>query len=207
MTSALIDWPCTSMPRAATSVATSTRSWPRCSWPSVRVRWRWFMSPCSAAAAKPWSARRSARSSAPRLVAVNTMAWSRRASRSTWSSRRILCAASSAYSRLCVMLACFWRWPAISMRCGSRIMRSARRATLPSRVAENSRVWRSFGRRSMMVSISSMKPMSSMRSASSSTRVCTVFSLTRPAFRWSIRRPGVATSTSTRRDSALSCAP
>ena len=199
--------PCTSMPRAATSVATSTRTWPRCSWVSVRVRWRWFMSPCRAAAAKPCSASRSARSSAPRLVAVKTMAWSRRVSRSRWSSRRILCEASSAYSRLCVMLACLSRWPAISMRSGSRIIFSARRATLPSRVAENNSVWRLSGRRSMMVSMSSMKPMSSMRSASSSTRVCTVFSLTRPALRWSIRRPGVATSTSTRRDRALSWAP
>ena len=73
--------------------------------------------------------------------------------------------------------------PAISMRCGSRIMRAASLATVPSSVAENSSVWRLSGRRPMMVSMSSMKPMSSMRSASSSTSVCTVFSLTRPAFR------------------------
>src|SRR5690606_9696467 len=83
--------------------------------------------------------------------------------------------ASSAYSRLCVILVCFSFWPAISMRWGSRIMRAASLATVPSSVAENSSVWRSCGRRSMMVSMSSMKPMSSMRSASSSTSVCTVF--------------------------------
>ncbi len=86
-------------------------------------------------------------------------------------------------------------------------MRAASLATVPSSVAENNSVWRSAGRRLMMVSISSMKPMSSMRSASSSTSVCTVLSLTRPEFRWSIRRPGVATSTSTRRDSAFNWAP
>ena len=41
----------TSMPRAATSVATKTRTCPLRRLASVRLRWDWFMLPCSAAVA------------------------------------------------------------------------------------------------------------------------------------------------------------
>ena len=72
----LIAWlmPWTSIPRAATSVATKTRTRPSCTSEIVRERWRWFMSPCNAITEKPVSARCSAKSSAPRLVAVKTIA-------------------------------------------------------------------------------------------------------------------------------------
>ena len=61
-------------------------------------------------------------------------------------------------------------------------------------VAENSRFWRCGGRRSRILRMSRMKPMSSIRSASSRTRTSTCDrSIVRwPA--WSSRRPGVATT-------------
>ena len=61
----------------------------------------------------------------------------------------------------------------ISTRFGLRVTRLARWPTTPARVAEKSSVWRSFGARPMIESISSWNPMSSMRSASSSTRIST----------------------------------
>ncbi len=59
-------------------------------------------------------------------------------------------------------------------------------------VAENSRVWRFAGRYLMMRLTSGKKPMSSMRSASSSTKHSTLFSLTMFCPIRSHRRPGVA---------------
>jgi hypothetical protein len=56
-----------------------------------------------------------------------------------------------------------------SMRLGDWVIWAAILPTMPSRVAENNRVWRLLGVRETMCSMSSTKPMSSMRSASSST--------------------------------------
>ena len=64
-------------------------------------------------------------------------------------------------------------------------------------VAENSSVWRSLRQAATIFRTSRMKPMSSMRSASSSTRIETLSSL---IWRWvqrSSRRPGVAIRMST----------
>ena len=63
-------------------------------------------------------------------------------------------------------------------------------------VAENNSVCRSFGSFATMLRMSWMKPMSSMRSASSSTSTSTWLSRTPFARMRSSRRPGVATSTS-----------
>ena len=188
--------PATSMPRAATSVATSTpmRPWRRRS--RVRLRWVWCMSPCSAAAEMPFSCSDSDNSSALRLVAVNTTAWFIPSSPSRAWSRRPLWPRSSAYMRRCSI------WPrsccatSISMRCGLRVRRDARLPTTPSSVAENSKVWRLAGVAATMASMSSAKPMSSMRSASSRISTSTSDSLILRRLRWSSRRPGVATTTS-----------
>ena len=56
-------------------------------------------------------------------------------------------------------------------------------------------------------SISGMNPMSSIRSASSTTMICTPFSISLPRSKWSRSRPGVAISTSTPRSISLSCSP
>ena len=61
-----------------------------------------------------------------------------------------------------------------------------------SMVAENSSVWRSAGILSTMAVTSGKKPMSSMRSASSSTSTWMADRSTTPRSIRSIRRPGVA---------------
>ena len=61
-------------------------------------------------------------------------------------------------------------------------------------VAENMPRFFRLGIRSRMRVTSRTKPMSSMRSASSSTTVSTLSSRTVRRFTWSIRRPGVATT-------------
>jgi len=71
-------------------------------------------------------------------------------------------------------------------------------------VAENIKVWRSFGSRLTMRSTSGMKPMSSIRSDSSMTRILTSFIRILPRSYRSIRRPGVAIKTSTPRSSFFS---
>ena len=58
-------------------------------------------------------------------------------------------------------------------------------------VAEKSIVWRAAGTNSMIWPISTAKPMSSIRSASSSTRKCTPEKSSVPRRRWSSTRPGV----------------
>ena len=58
-------------------------------------------------------------------------------------------------------------------------------------VAEKSIVWRSAGTNSMIWPISTAKPMSSIRSASSSTRKWTPEKSSVPRRRWSRTRPGV----------------
>ena len=72
-------------------------------------------------------------------------------------------------------------------------------------VAENISVCRLAGSRPMMVSMSGMKPMSSIRSASSITRTVTSIGITEPRSIRSSRRPGVAISTSTPRVRMASC--
>ena len=57
-------------------------------------------------------------------------------------------------------------------------------------VAEKNSVWRVNGTSLKMRSMSGMKPMSSMRSASSTTMICTPVSISLPRSKWSSRRPG-----------------
>jgi hypothetical protein len=80
---------------------------------------------------------------------------------------------------------------------------SDRRRISGGMVAEKNKVCRSGGSRPTIRSISGMKPMSSMRSASSITRILTSASRTLPRSNRSSMRPGVAISTSTPRSSFL----
>jgi hypothetical protein len=66
-------------------------------------------------------------------------------------------------------------------------------------VAEKNSVCRVNGISLTIRSMSGMKPMSSIRSASSITRISTPVSSSLPRSKWSSRRPGVAISTSTPR--------
>ena len=74
-------------------------------------------------------------------------------------------------------------------------------------VAENSAVCFVSGVEARMRSTSSAKPMRSISSASSSTRVCRSERSSEPRSRWSITRPGVPTTTCAPRRSPASCGP
>ncbi len=108
-----------------------------------------------------------------------------------WGTRAMYCSTVSAVSPLA----------AICTMAGSFSIASTWESTPASMVAENSSVWRVAGVASTMRRTEGRKPMSSMRSASSSTRICTWERSTAFWFMRSMRRPGVAMSTSTPRAS------
>ena len=83
-------------------------------------------------------------------------------------------------------------WTVIST--GSRWYTQEMSSTSRLMVAENMPRFFRLGIRSRMWVTSRTKPMSSIRSASSSTTVCTLSRRTVRRFTWSIRRPGVATT-------------
>ena len=95
-------------------------------------------------------------------------------------------------------------WRATSTRTGLCRKVSVIRVISGAIVAEKNSVWRVKGTSLKMRSMSGMKPMSSMRSASSTTMICTPVSISLPRSKWSSRRPGVAISTSTPRSMSLS---
>lgn len=72
-------------------------------------------------------------------------------------------------------------------------------------VAEKNMVCRLGGNKPQIFFISSIKPISSIRSASSITKISTPVRRTLPREKWSIRRPGVAMRTSAPRSSFLNC--
>ncbi|MDT4859726.1 hypothetical protein FQZ97_942490 [compost metagenome] len=193
-----------SMPRAAMSVATSARISPLLKPASAWVRAPWLLLPCSAMAWMPFFVRNSATLLAPNLVRVNTSTWLQLCWLMMWTSN-------------CFFLPRPTGWITWVMRCTvvlrgvtwmlsgslSRLLARSRISSL--KVAENSRLCLSLGTRARIFFTSWMKPMSSMRSASSSTSICTPERSRKPCCCRSSRRPGVATSTSTPRFMALIC--
>mmetsp|Transcript_63351 Transcript_63351/g.196584 ORF Transcript_63351/g.196584 Transcript_63351/m.196584 type:complete len:276 (+) Transcript_63351:665-1492(+) len=83
----------------------------------------------------------------------------------------------------------------------------ARRRMAGGQVAVKKSVCRCRGTRARILRICGSKPMSSMRSASSSTRSCTAFRLTAFISMRSCKRPGVATSTCGFSRIAWACGP
>ena len=83
-----------------------------------------------------------------------------------------------------------------STRTGLWRKASARRVISGGIVAEKNSVWRVNGTSLQMRSMSGMKPMSSIRSASSMTRISIAFRSRPPRPVKSSRRPGVAMTTS-----------
>ncbi len=90
---------------------------------------------------------------------------------------------------------------------GLRRISAASRAITGGIVAENSSVCRRDGSRAMILLRSGKKPMSIMRSASSSTSVWIWSKRVWFCRMWSSSRPGVATTSSTPARSAFSCGP
>ena len=94
--------------------------------------------------------------------------------------------------------------PTLTSR-GSRSIAVARVRMASGKVAENSRPWRSFGVRLTSARIGSSKPMSSMRSASSSTSTRTPRRSSASFCTSSSTRPGVPTTTCGACASEASC--
>ena len=105
----------------------------------------------------------------------------------------------------CAMFSAVALRRATSISAGWFSSRSARVLISSLKVAENSRLCFFAGTIASTFLMSWMKPMSSMRSASSSTKICTWLRSSVPCWWWSSRRPGVATRMSTPRRSALIC--
>src|SRR5476649_2028333 len=161
-----------SRPRAATSVATSTSISPFLNDSSAAMRSCCVLSPWMAVALMPSCSRPRASRDAPILVLEKTITCFR-----------------SRWRRMCATSACFWFSSTLYTTCVTRSAVALLRATsivsglfrkvLASflisgeKVAENIRFWRCFGSRLMMRCRSGRKPMSSMRSASSMTSICT----------------------------------
>ena len=182
------------MPRAATSVA--TRAWTRPPVKSARARVRcaWLRPPwiaavrmpalpsCRASRSEPWRVRQ--KTMAGQAVPMASASTPLREVRSTFQNRCLAAVMSGVSSPT-------------SWRTGSRWWSRVRWATSPSRVAENSTVWRSVAVCSRSRRTTGRKPMSAMRSASSMTTRSTAPRSTRPWPIRSSRRPGQATRTST----------
>src|SRR5512133_3190120 len=138
--------------------------------------------------------------SARRLVRVKTRversSSSRSASRSgsfsSWPARKSRCSARSAVVPE----------RTTSTRTGSCWKARANSPTSPPMVAENSSVWRAFGSRWRILVSWGLNPMSSIRSASSRTRISIRPSFAEPFWMWSTSRPGVAMITSWSRSCA-----
>ena len=157
-----------SRPRAATSVATSSRSRPPLKAIITPSREPWDMSPCSVFTRRPLSPSRRARRSTPILVRAKMIAW-------VGDSALIT---SASLSGLSLSLTSTWNCATVSIVSvaaftlivtGSYMRFSASFLISGGIVAENRQVWRPEGQRPRIVSTSSRKPRSSISSASSST--------------------------------------
>ena len=185
-----------SRPRAATSEAIISGTSPSLNFCSASRRADCVMSPCSATALKScrFSDVTSVLMSRLRLQKITAFFTSslfsspRSASRLPFGAVQVRC-----WATVSAVLA----GGATSMTLGFETNLSLRVLISSDRVAEKNSVWRSGGSRPTMRSTSGIKPISSIRSASSMTRIFTSVSSTLPRSKWSSSRPGVAISTST----------
>ena len=190
-----------SRPRAAMSVATRTWSWPSLNF--RRLSWRavWDLLPWMAAAATPRRVRSRATLSAPCLVRVKTRAFFTSSWRRMSSSRAVLFFRSTRQTSW-RMISTGEETGAAAAFTGSWRRVSTRSRISGGRVAEKNMVCFFSGSRRMTLRTSWIKPISSIRSASSSTKISTLDRSSSPWPARSSRRPGVAVRMSTPR---LSC--
>ena len=104
------------------------------------------------------------------------------------------CSRPSSSMRYCWMSGRFSSTGRTVISTGSRWYTQEMSITSRLMVAENRPRFFRWGILSKMRVTSWIKPMSNIRSASSSTTVCTASSLTVRRFMWSMSRPGVATT-------------
>ncbi|MCY1176102.1 hypothetical protein D9M73_163630 [compost metagenome] len=185
-----------SSPRAATSVATRKSTSPALNRCNARRRAGCGLSPWIESAASPSCCNRPTSSSTPLRVLANTSAWRQRFSCCRCRNSSALRFLSTGTSHCFTVFAAVLRG-VTSMVSGSLSSPAAIWRMASEKVAENSRVCRRAGSAAKSSSNSRAKPRSSMRSASSSTRVCSWANFTAFCRYRSSSRPGVATSTST----------
>ena len=193
-----------SRPRAAMSVATRTRSFPSLNFRRLSCRAVWDLLPWMAAAATPRRVRSRATLSAPCLVRVNTRALFTCSCSKISSSRAVLFFRSTRQTS--------WRMTstgedtgAAATFTGSWRRVSTRSKISGGRVAEKNMVCFFWGRRRMTFRTSWIKPMSSIRSASSSTKISKADRSIKPCPIRSFSRPGQAIRMSTPFFSASTC--
>ena len=185
-----------SKPRAAISVATSTRAWPFLKSAKALVRAVWLLLPWIAAALIPASSRLFARRLAPCLVRENTNTCCQSFCLMSWIKSADFWLLSTGQTHCFTVVAAALRGVTeISTGSLTRPLASSRISS--EKVAENIRFWRCLGKMAKILRISRIKPMSSMRSASSNTKISSWLNFTAFWLYRSINRPGVATNTST----------
>ena len=184
-----------SSPRAATSVATSVDACPLSNRRSARSRWPWLRSPCSATASTWWKASFLTSRSAPRRRSHEHEREPAISAEELREGRDLVVRLHREEAVLDLALAPRARWAPPRSGRGRSCTRAASSPTVESSVAEKNIVCLAFGTWRTMRSTWGLKPMSSIRSASSRTRIFTPSS----AIAWrssrSLRRPGVATTT------------
>ena len=189
------------MPRASTSVATRTPVLPARNDSSARSRWFCLRSPWMGSHEIPALRRRRQHASTRCFVRQNTITRSVPSALSTFASSAFLASSETGCT--------YWSmvWATVPLRAISTTAGSLTRSRIPptassSSVAEKSSVCRVAGVRLTILRMSGKKPMSSMRSASSSTSTSTSPKRASPWLMRSTRRPGVATRMSVPRRSA-----
>ena len=193
-----------SMPRAAMSVATSTCRSPFLKSASALVRAVWLLLPWIAIAVMSCFSRCSTRRLAPCFMRVKTSTWCQSLSLTRWTSRSFFISRPTGCT-FCAISSAVWLRRATSISTGAFSSRSAIALISSLKVAEKSRLCFFCGSTASTFLMSWMKPMSSMRSASSRTKISTC---ERSSVRWpwwSSSRPGVATRMSTPRRSLSIC--
>ena len=158
-----------SIPRAAMSVATSTRVLPFLK--LVSAAWRAFcdLFPWIASAGIPRRSKSLETRSAPCLVRVKTKTdFISSRSLSRWARRSRLELVSTK-NACCMMVSAVLETGSTETRTGSIRRSSLKRSTSKGMVALKNIVWRLRGSLAITLRTSLIKPMSSMRSASSST--------------------------------------
>ena len=151
------------------------------------------MSPCRASAEKPKCCNEPATSSTSLRMLQNTTHDStpRCASR---PASAVCLRSGSTRTKRCSMTACSCGASTVTSSGSRRVLRAMSRMA-SVKVAENSRLWRSFGVLPVISRMGSSKPMSNMRSASSSTSVRTLPRCSTFLRSSSWMRPGVPTTT------------
>ena len=194
------------MPRAAISVATSTRVLPALKSSSAVTRAVWLLLPWMAAAGMPCLFRSFAILSAPCLVRLNTSAFTTSGFRFLMSqgSRNFLLPFSTKY-RLCWMRSTVLDTGSTLTKAGSCRMPAASCSISLGMVALNIRFWRCLGSLAITFFTSWTKPISSIRSASSRTKISMLERSSSPCPTRSFKRPGQAMRMSTPFFRAATC--